>query len=542
MAKKKIYKDSQNLPASVADFIKLVVKKMRYRRKVRADVQAELEAHFEDELRDCKSDEEKQEKAEQLISDFGDAKLLAVLMRRAKKRCRPLWKKVLVRGLQVFSVIFLYLLICSSPLIIGRSTISINYADWLTEFIRADRDEADNARPHYERAMELYVEMPDWLKESTAKWPTDFNDAQLQLLDSWLQDNRKSLEALRIAAQHRCYWNRYQKSGEGRLVETLMPNVMDALPVYSHLAFAMRWQIRLQAYNGNVDSALRDCAILLRVGDHLHGQGLLIEQLVGVAVESRALGEIGTILQNVDVSADTLKMVQEELAVQIEEYEPIISLTGEKVFWYDEIQRTFTDDGKGDGRVLVRGLPYVATDDWKDSLFKLLTFSYPSRQETIAQIDEFFEQAGRLLDITPWDLHNESKVANEWSVAHERTNLMLNILRPAHEHVSQIAWRLKTHRVGLLTLLAIMRYQKDQGRYPENLNELVSTGYLNNLPRDPFSSGGPLVYKKTDDSFLLYSLGSNFEDDGGQPGLDSKGKPRMWSDDGDWVFWPMSDS
>jgi hypothetical protein len=540
MVKEKRKSDLKNLPDCVADFIKLVIKKMRYRRKVRQDVQAELAAHFEDELKDYATGEEKEQKAQNLITEFGDAKLLAVLLRRAKKRCRPLWKKVLVRGLQVFSIIFLYLLICSSPLIIGRPTISVNYADWLTEFIRADRDEADNARPYYEKAMELYVEMPDWLKESTAKWPTDFNSVQLQLLDSWLQDNQESLEALRIAAQHRCYWNRYQKSGEGRLTETLMPNVMNALPVYRYLAFATRWQIRLQAYNGNIDSAFENCTVLLRVGAHLHSQGLLIEQLVGVAVESLALGEIGKILKNVDVTGDTLKMVQEELAVQIEGHEPIISLTGEKVFWYDEIQRTFTDDGKGDGRVLVRGLPYVV-HDWKGSLWGLLTFSYPSRQETISRIDNYFKQIEKLLGETPWGLRSECTVEKEWSKALEQTSLMLKIVGPVHERISQLAWRLKTHRIGLLTLLAIIRYQKDQGRYPENLNELVSTGYLNNLPRDPFGDG-PLVYKKTDDGFLLYSFGSNLKNDGGQPGLDSKGKPRMWSDDGDWVFWPMSDS
>ena len=42
----------QNLPACVAEFIKRVIKKMRYRRKVRLDVQAELAAHFEDELKE----------------------------------------------------------------------------------------------------------------------------------------------------------------------------------------------------------------------------------------------------------------------------------------------------------------------------------------------------------------------------------------------------------------------------------------------------------------------------------------------------------
>jgi hypothetical protein len=39
-------------PACAEEYIKQVLKKMRYRRKVRQDVQAELAAHFEDELQD----------------------------------------------------------------------------------------------------------------------------------------------------------------------------------------------------------------------------------------------------------------------------------------------------------------------------------------------------------------------------------------------------------------------------------------------------------------------------------------------------------
>ena len=62
---------------------------MCYRRKVRDEVKAELMAHFEDELEDCKIDEEKEEKARAILSDFGDLKL-AILLRRAKIRCRPL--------------------------------------------------------------------------------------------------------------------------------------------------------------------------------------------------------------------------------------------------------------------------------------------------------------------------------------------------------------------------------------------------------------------------------------------------------------------
>ena len=115
MTKRLSDSDFRNLPACAVDFIKLVIKKMRYRRKIRRDVQAELAAHFEDALRDCATDEEKRQKSQQLIEEFGDAKLLAVLLRRAKKRCRPFWRKVIVRTCQVSGLLIIYLVFLRQP-------------------------------------------------------------------------------------------------------------------------------------------------------------------------------------------------------------------------------------------------------------------------------------------------------------------------------------------------------------------------------------------------------------------------------------------
>jgi len=58
------------------------------------------------------------------------------------------------------------------------------------------------------------------------------------------------------------------------------------------------------------------------------------------------------------------------------------------------------------------------------------------------------------------------------------------------------------------------------------------------LPMDPYSDG-PLIYQKTEGGFLLYSFGSNLKDDVGKLGLGSQGTPKMWADNGDWVFWPV---
>ncbi len=529
---------SNKLPPCVAEYIKQVLKKMRYRRKVRQDVQAELAAHFEDELRQCTNDEEKEQRAQQLITEFGDVKLLAVLLRRAKKRCRPLWRKALVRSFQALGIIVLYFLICLGSLVVGRPTISINYVDWLNKLVRAGRDEVDNARPYYEKAFELYVEMPQWLSKSRAKWPTDFNDVQLSFLPTWLEDNQAAFEAVRQGSRCVDYWSKYTSDEPELARGGLVADTMEVLPSYKSLARAMRWQIQYEAYNGDIDTALGDSVALMRFGGHLQGHGLLIEQLVGLAMEGLAHNAIFMLLERVDVPADVLKRAQEELDKQFGTQEPVFSMEAEKVFWYDAIQRTFTDDGKGGGRMLVRGMAYVVTDDWKENLWRYVSFSYPDRQEVVANIDKYFERFAEILAETPWDLRNEAIDEQEWNQEVRIVPLMLKIITPAYRRVSQIAWRMKTGRQALLTVLAIMRYEKEKGQYPASLDGLVEAGYLKELPMDPHSDG-PLIYRRTNGGFLLYSFGMDLTDDGGKLGLDSRGTPRMWADNGDWVFWPV---
>ena len=524
------------LPACAKEYIQLIVKKMRYRRKVRQDVQAELTAHFEDELKDCATDEDKERKAKELITNFGDVKLLAVLLRRAKKRCRPLWRTAVVRSFQGLGIIILYFIICSVPLLVGRPTISVNYVDWLNELVKSERNEADNARPFYQKAIELYVKNPeDWLYGGGKVWSTDLNDVEISILTDWLEDNKGAFESLREGSRRPDFWNEYQ-SDETELNKGLVSNAMEILPNYRHLAFAMRWQIKYEADNGDIEKALDDCIALTKFGGHLQGHGLLIEQLVGIAIE--ALGNSMTLmlLDRIEIPVDVLKNAQEEYYKQFVRQEPVISMEAEKVFWYDQIQRTFTDNGQGGGRMLARGMAYVVTDDWKENLWRFVSFNFPDRQEIVASIDSYFGLFAKILTETPWESRDEvidDQVWNEVNI----TPLMLKIQTPAIERVGQIAWRMKSGREALLTVLAVKRYEKEKGQYPANLSELVEAGYLKKLPMDPFSDG-PLVYRKTESGFLLYSLGTNLTDEGGKLGLRG-GKRRMWADDGDWVFWPV---
>jgi hypothetical protein len=109
-------------------------------------------------------------------------------------------------------------------------------------------------------------------------------------------------------------------------------------------------------------------------------------------------------------------------------------------------------------------------------------------------------------------------------------------------HVVELNWHRRTHEIGVLTTLALKRYRMEHRTYPADLQELVAAGYLRDLPQDPYAPG-PLSYRKTDDGFLLYSWDENFADDGGKrPSNVYGGREWRWTDNADWVFWPVTRS
>lgn len=63
-------------------------------------------------------------------------------------------------------------------------------------------------------------------------------------------------------------------------------------------------------------------------------------------------------------------------------------------------------------------------------------------------------------------------------------------------------------------VLSLAAYRADHGKYPTNLAAL-SPKYINTIPSDRFT-GKPLKYKLTKTGYLLYSVGVNGQDDGGQ--------------------------
>jgi competence protein ComGC len=116
---------------------------------------------------------------------------------------------------------------------------------------------------------------------------------------------------------------------------------------------------------------------------------------------------------------------------------------------------------------------------------------------------------------------------------------LLEYTIPAAERISERLYQSKALHQATIAILAIHRWNLDKGEYPANLDELVEEGFLKELPMDPYSDKS-IIYKKTEEDFVLYSIGRNFKDDGGQI-FEENGNVHEWGqrEGGDAVFWPV---
>ena len=88
---------------------------------------------------------------------------------------------------------------------------------------------------------------------------------------------------------------------------------------------------------------------------------------------------------------------------------------------------------------------------------------------------------------------------------------------------------------GATSVIALERHRRAEGGYPETLDALMPK-YLDAIPADPFANG-PLLYKRVEGDYQLYSVGPNQKDDGG--GVIPEGRVVPSGDDV-VIHWPRT--
>jgi len=98
----------------------------------------------------------------------------------------------------------------------------------------------------------------------------------------------------------------------------------------------------------------------------------------------------------------------------------------------------------------------------------------------------------------------------------------------------------ETSRRVVVTAIVLKRFQLRHGKLPETLNELVPE-FFRAVPIDPYDGKSLRYHPNADGTYLLYSIGENSKDDGGDPTNTASGSSSLYWNNVkalDWV-WPQ---
>ncbi len=538
------------LPLIVQEFIDGIVHKMGYRKSVRQEVHQELTAHFSDALRDCSDPTHRQQRAESLLADFGDAALLAQLIRRGKIRCRPWWRTAVVRSLQGVAALFLLLVVYIIWFSLGRPTVRIDYLQMLKDRARPQVTEADNAWPLYDKAIGLVVKPSDELVKLKEQRFTQLPSTDQQAVRRWVAENQPAWDQL-VAATAKPYCFRPYSIDENAPSPTLLGVLLPHLSGIRDLGYLGRRLAQIQAADGQDSQAIETSLAIIREGKQwmCPVTVMLIEYLVGISINTMGQDELLQVLAKFPQRGERLAIIRSDLAAIWAGGFPKFSFEWERNLFLDIVQSTFTEGGPGGGHLSPRAI--VTLNDlmgpWMPvPITSSQAFIHAGRTDTLAKGNEIYRALDDSLAYTPWQrkIQNHRPADEMIEKLPKYRFALLQSLVPALSKVVELYYRGKATAEATQTIVAILEFKADKQRWPESLAEIKSAGLITAVPMDPYGDG-PLVYRKEGESFTLYSRGCDFEDDGGKAfandlwGENNADKNGPGGPDGDRVFWPV---
>jgi hypothetical protein len=578
------------LPPPVGDLVLAVVKRTRLWRLEKAEVCEELIAHFADGL-------DADASAEQLIESFGDARAAARLIRRAKKRQRPLtWQaaRYAVRSLAVVIVLYLGY---GAYFWMGRPSPTTDYLAQLNAASMSVAEE-DRAWPLYRAALLELDELPKFKAYSRTPRPGEMGWAEAQ---AYLAGQQGALALARrgaerpglgyivdhgVAPEDRELWP-YEQSPpatDDLAAKSLLTIRLPYLGSLRRLAKVLELDIQRAAAEGDGETVVDNARAMLAMARHAKETPFVINDLVAMSIVSMAVRSLNGVLAESPgaLSDDQLRDLAHLLAASDDAL--AVRLDGERLGMYDLVQRMYTDDGEGGGRITLDGMRMLqAVAGGEGAVAHLpggdhavaevvaspaVGLLMASRRELLHEYDRMMDSLHAAGSRPLWERQRpvvEQRI-DDWKRSRVQSirYLPLNVLMPALGKTQITSEKAIMQRDALLAAIALEIHHRRHGQWPRSLEELVPD-LLPAVPPDRFD-GQPLRYRLIEGAPVLYSVGTDRDDDGGRPALwkqagrpdydaaaqwisaaeleeekkdQGSGPHRVAVPDADWILWPV---
>jgi len=363
---------------------------------------------------------------------------------------------------------------------------------------------------------------------------------QYPQIRAWLKANEKPLSLVVAGTKRPKYFSPLVipdgvTGADATLVNMLLPAVQQARSFARALSARAMWHTG----EGRDSEAWQDLLACHRLG-RLIGQGsTTIEALIGIAIDSVASQSDLAFIESSGPGAKQTRIYLNDL----EALPPLPDMAekinvGERCFFLDIVQMLVregsaegleqifgTDDKVGglSSRLAGSTIDWNTTmrfgNGWYDRLVEVTqTKNYQDRKQALERIDQDLKKLAdeikggrKSINLLPGNSEAGEKVVGK---------VLLAMVLPAVTQVRIAEDRAMQNVASLRIAFALAGYQSVHGRYPETLNQL-SPEFLKQVPDDLFA-GNPLNYRRTEDGYLLYSIGTNAEDEGGRGARDDR--------------------
>jgi len=344
------------------------------------------------------------------------------------------------------------------------------------------------------------------------------------------------------------------------VISVMLPYLIPQRELSRWLAF----DARMRAEAGDAAGALESIRALLGFADQLDGDLFIISTLVGYAIEALAVEAVSVILHEYgDVFSDDELI---ELAHMFGSPRFLkIPFDSERFTVEDILQRTFTDDGNGNGYITNEGMEMLRDARWFSehsgsdlsrtvATVKQMMLVAPRREQL--RMYEIISARMNLREAAGYEIYRNSIyttfIVPIWP--DEYKYYLLFTVTGAYDSLPQNKNTRRARVESCVAAIACELYRRENGTYPGTLEELVPQ-FLPSAPEDPFT-GKSLRVSVVDGYAVIYAVGPDGDDDGGvMDGHELSFRPqvggiyRHYQDptqsrfldgtpDGDWVLFP----
>lgn len=342
----------------------------------------------------------------------------------------------------------------------------------------------------------------------------------------WLDAQEKRLQLVEAAAGKKHFWSPILLSDEKTLVSA------ELLVLEPAREFARMLNVRCMLHlgEGRVEAAWRDIETTRALARQVARGSTIIEQLVGVAMESIACQAYINLVQQVQPGPrEAVRMI-----ARFDKSEPLPRMTramgiGERFMFLQASQMLAKEGPKALGQL---GIGANANNPIIAMVFRSgINWNVPMRDANeyynrIVEIGEIASPTKRRRALFDYQTEVEedlqangkpSPLTLLTGVGRGRAigNILKALLLPAISASADAEFRIHDYHQLCRIATALEGYRTLHGDYPESLEPLVPK-FVDDLGVDTFSEGKPWHYRREEAGYVLYSVGQNGTDEGGK--------------------------